>query len=52
MMIIIKVKKKKEKKKKTYRKVCFAFLADHSVKLEESEKWDKYLDLTRELKKL
>ena len=30
----------------------FDVLADHRVKLKESEKKDKYLDLTRELKKL
>ena len=30
----------------------FAVLVDHRVKLKESEKKDKYLDLTRELKKL
>ena len=30
----------------------FAFPADHRVKLIESEKKDKYFDLTRELKKL
>ena len=30
----------------------FAVLADHRVKLKESEKKDKYLDLARELKKL
>ena len=30
----------------------FAMPADHRVKLKESEKKDKYLDLTRELKKL
>ena len=29
----------------------FAVPADHGVKLKESEKKDKYLDLTRELKK-
>ena len=29
----------------------FAVLADHRVKLKESEKRDKYLDLARELKK-
>ena len=29
----------------------FAVPADHRVKLKESEKKDKYLDLTRELKK-
>ena len=30
----------------------FAVPADHRVKLKESKKRDKYLDLTRELKKL
>ena len=30
----------------------FAVPADHRVKLKEKEKNDKYLDLTRELKKL
>ena len=30
----------------------FAVLADHRVKLKESEKKDKYLDLTWELKKI
>ena len=30
----------------------FAVLADHRIKLKESEKKDKYLDLPRELKKL
>ena len=30
----------------------FAVLADHGIKLKESEKKDKYLDLARELKKL
>ena len=29
----------------------FAVPADHGVKLKESEKREKYLDLTRELKK-
>ena len=32
--------------------VDFAVPADHRVKLKESEKRDKYLDLARELKKL
>ena len=32
--------------------VDFADPADHRVKLKESEKKDKYLDLARELKKL
>ena len=30
----------------------FAVSADHSIKLKECEKKDKYLDLARELKKL
>ena len=30
----------------------FAVPADHWVKLKESKKWDKYLDLAMELKKL
>ena len=30
----------------------FTVLADHRIKLKESEKKDKYLDLARELKKL
>ena len=32
--------------------VGFAVPADHRIKLKESEKKDKYLDLARELKKL
>ena len=39
-------------KKGTYRIVDFAVFGDHSVKLKESEKKDKYLDLARELKTL
>ena len=35
----------------TCRIVDFVILADHRVKLKESEKKDKYLDLARELKK-
>ena len=38
-------------KKRTCRIVDFAVPADHRVKLKESEKIDKYLDLARELKK-
>ena len=38
--------------RRTSRIVDFAVLADHWVKLKESEKKDKYLDLGRELKKL
>ena len=47
--IIINKKKKKRKKENL---VDFAVLADHRIKLKESEKSDKYLDLARELKKL
>ena len=42
----------KKKKKKICRIVDFAVPADHKVKLKESEKRDKYLDLAREVKKL
>ena len=45
-----KKKKKKEKKKRTGRIVDFAVPADHWVKLKESIKRDKYLELARELK--
>ena len=38
--------------KRTCLTVDFAIPADHWVKLKESEKRDKYLDLARELKKL
>ena len=41
-----------KKKERTCRIVNFAVPADHGVKLKESEKRDKYLDLARELKKL
>ena len=41
-----------KKKKRTSKIVDFAVLADDGVKLKESEKKDKYLDLARELKKL
>ena len=41
----------KKKKKRTCKIVGFAVLADHRIKLKESEKKDKYLDLARELKK-
>ena len=30
--------------------VYFAVAADHKVKMEKSKKWNKYLDLARELK--
>ena len=39
-----------QKKKTTCRIVDFSVLADHKVKLKESEKKENYLDLTRELK--
>ena len=40
------------KKKRICKIVDFAVPADHRIKLKESEKKDKYLDLARELKKL
>ena len=40
------------KKKRTCRIVNFAVPADHRVKLEESEKRKKYVDLARELNDL
>ena len=39
-------------KKRTLKIVDFALLADHRVKLKESENKNKYLDLAREWKKL
>ena len=40
------------KEKRTCKIVDFAIPADYRIKLKECEKKDKYLDLTRELKKL
>ena len=37
-----------KQKRRTCKIVDFAVPADHGVKLKESEKKDKYLDLTRE----
>ena len=55
-LIIIKKKKKKKEKKKEKKGTCkivdFAVPADYRIKLKESEKKDKYLDLARELKKI
>ena len=47
-----KLAQKKYNNKRTCKIVDFAVPADHRRKLEECEKKDKYLDLTRELKKL
>ena len=44
--------KKTKKQTRTCKIVDFAVLADHWIKLKKCEKKDKYLDLTRELKKL
>ena len=41
-----------QQKKRTCKIVDFAVLADQRIKLKESEKEDKYLDLARELKKM
>ena len=43
---------KNNKKKRTCKIVDFAVPADHWIKLKECKKKDKYLDHTRELKKL
>ena len=45
-------RRKKKEEKRTCRTVDFADLADLRVKLKESEKRGKYLNLSRELKKL
>ena len=49
---LVKVNKEKRKKKEkgTHRMVDFTVLADHILKLKESEKRDKYLNLARNLK--
>ena len=47
-----KKKKEKKRKKRTCKIVDFAVPANHRVKLKESEKKDKYLNLARELNKL
>ena len=44
-------KKKRKKKKRICQIMNFAVPADHRVQLKDSEKKDKYLDLSRELKK-
>ena len=41
-----------QQKKRTWKIVDFAVPADHRVKLKESEKMEKYLDLIWEMKKL
>ena len=38
------------KKERTFKIAVFAFLADHRVKLKESEKKDRFLNLAMELK--
>ena len=43
-------KKRERERERTKRKVDFAVLEDHRVKLSVVEKRDKYLDLARELK--
>ena len=50
-LIVNNRKKKKEKKKRTCQLADFTILANHRVKIKESEKRDKYLDLARELKR-
>ena len=48
IVIIIKI----QQKKRNCKIVDFAIPADHRIKLKESEKKDKYLDLARESKNL
>ena len=45
-------RERERERERTWQIVDFAVLTDHRVKLKEREKRDKYLDLTRELKKL
>ena len=52
MIVKKKKKKKKEKKKENLPNRGFVVSADLRVKLQESEKRDKYLDLARKLKTL
>ena len=51
LVIVNKKKKKKKKEKRKKKRTCqivnFAVSVDHRVKLKESEKKDKYLDLDR-----
>ena len=48
---LISARRPDQKKKRACRIADFAVSADHKVKLKESEKKDKYLDLARELKR-
>ena len=50
-LIIINKKKRTKKKKKTCKIMDFSVPADHRIKLKESEKKYKFLELTRELKR-
>ena len=50
--IIIIRRRRINKRKRTCRIVDFDVSADYNVKLKESEKKGKYLDLSRELKKV
>ena len=53
LVIVNKKKRKKKKRKKRTRQIVdYVALPDHRMKLKESEKWNKYLDLSRELKNL
>ena len=55
LMLVWKIQKKKKEKERKKKRSCwivdFAVPADHRVKLKESVKGDKYVDLTRKLKK-
>ena len=47
-----KKKKQIDKKKRTLRTLDFTIPVDHKIKVKESEKRDKYLDIARELNTL
>ena len=49
---LITISKKKKKKKRICKTVDFTVPADHRIKLKECEKFDNYLDLAMEWKKL
>ena len=49
---LISAKRPNQQKKRTCNIVDFVVSADHRVQLKESEKKNKYLNFTRELKKL
>ena len=49
---LVLINKKKKKNERTRNVVDFIVLTNHRVKIKESEKMKKYLDLNKELKRL